>query len=84
MTTLHDIIMQDAEYCKNVQVTVNSCYGTVSIIDCDGEQEEIFLQGDDACQFISEAERLWDNLETITRQDAYAHLAKPYVDSYWN
>lgn len=79
-----DIIEADCEYLKNVYVEVISIYGTVCIKDTTGEKENIFLQGDEGSAFISEANRLYDEVQTVSQSECYLHLARPYVDCIWS
>lgn len=81
---LQDIIAQDVEYMKHVTVHVVSNYGTVTISDDTGANEDIFMQGDDAEQFISQVDRLWNELGDVSKGELELHLAKPYVDCLWN
>lgn len=71
---LSQIIRESAAYCANIDIEVDTAYETVAI------GEDIFLQGDDAAQFISEAHDLYNKARTVTMSDCYACVAKPYVD----
>lgn len=82
--TLSEIILNDAEYLKDVSILVESNYGHVTITDCTGHNEDIFLQDDDASVFISELYHLYNLTGDLTKSDISLHLAKIYVDSYWN
>lgn len=81
---IEDIISTDCEYMKNVSVHVVSIYGTVCIKDTTGEQEDIFMQGDEGNAFISEANRLYNEVQTVSLSECYLHLARPYVDCIWS
>jgi len=81
---LIDIVKADAAYMRHVVINVDTLHGWISIEDDFNVQDEIFLQGDDAEQFIQDAEILWNDLEHVTMDEVYAHLAKPYVDCIWN
>jgi hypothetical protein len=83
---LQDILHADAEYTRNsgVDVDIVSNYGTVTITDTTGENESIFLQGDDADAFISEVEQLWNETGDMDRDTIACALAKPYIECIWN
>ena len=81
---LQDIILSDAEYCKNVTVLVEYNYGYVTISDDTGKNDDIFLQGDDASDFISQLNHLYNLTGDLTEQDISLHLARQYIDCIWN
>ncbi|WP_397473776.1 hypothetical protein [Pusillimonas sp.] len=81
---LIDIVRRDAESMSDVLVVVDTAYETVSIQDCQNFLDEIFLQGDEAAEFIGEAQRLWDELQHVSMEQCYLYLAKPYTESIWN
>lgn len=82
--TLIEIIEADALYMKDVTVEVVSNYGTVCIKDAKGVQEDIFMQGDDAVEFISQRDLLWEETRVLTKGTIELHLAKSYVDNLWS
>jgi len=81
---LVDIIRKDAARMNDVTVHVDSRYGTVEITDNAGVHAAIFMQGDDAADFINEAESLWDKAGEVTLNDCYLFLARAYVDCLWD
>ena len=80
--TLLEIYRSHAEYVLNsgYRVVVDTRLDTVWITN-GVEEQSWFLQGQDASEFIAEAERIWAELQHITRVDMYLALAKPYIDS---
>jgi len=81
---LIDIIQQAADRMKNVRVDVRTNYGTVNIIDLTGVHESIFLQGDDATVFITNAEEAWHKAQHVTMSECFAWQAEQYVNNLWN
>ncbi len=81
---LEEIIEADARYCADVSVTICRKFGTVEIHDQSGEQEDIFLQGDDGDRFIAEFDSLVEKAPDVLFEDAIKHLAKPYVECIWH
>lgn len=77
MTTLKEIIEFDSKYVGDIEVEVDDRLPTVSI----GGEEGIFLQGHEAESFVDKAKWLYREVGTVTLEDCYRHLAKPYVDS---
>lgn len=77
MTSLKEIIEFDSKYVGDVQVEVDERLPTVSI----GGEDGIFLQGHEAEVFVDEAKKLYLDVGTVTLEDCYRHMAKPYVDS---
>lgn len=82
--TLTDIISDDVDYMRNVTVVTNSLYSNVSIIDETGEQESIFLEGDEAEEFFDEVNDLYLRAQTVLEDDCILSVAKSYVETYWN
>ena len=72
------VIRQQAEYLRDITIEVDEAFETVSITDDEGV--DIFLQGEDAAEFIAEAEKLWNEAGGVTEDEAYASIAVPYVD----
>ena len=83
---LQYILHADAEYALNsgAEVEILSNYGTVTITDTTGQNDDIFMQGDDADAFISEVEQLWNETGDMDRDTIACALVKPYIDSLWN
>lgn len=83
--TLEQIIALDAAFCDDVSVTICRSLQTVAIHDQSGAgHEDIFMQGDDACQFIDDLDTLIDLAPDCLFEHAIKHLAKPYVENIWN
>lgn len=81
---LIDIIRADQDRYTDMHVCADTIYGTVSIEDTNNFQDSIFLQGDDASEFISQAYVLYNELEHVTMSECYHHLAIPYAENLWN
>jgi len=81
---LSAIIKATAARMKFVRVDVASIRGTVRIVDLKGRHEDIFLQGDDAVTFITEAEQAWADCGDVTMGECYEWQAEQYVDNLWN
>lgn len=82
--TLAEIIAANVQYMRNVTVSVDTRYETVEISDDSGAQEEIFLQGQDAHEFIRESEDIWNQVGSVSIADVHLHMARCYVDNLWN
>ena len=82
---LQDILHADAEYTRNsgADVEINNSFGWVLISDTTGNQEDIFLQGHDAEEFISEVNRLWNEAGEMGQDSIACALAKEYIDCIW-
>jgi len=78
MVKLSDIIRQDAEYARNVNIEVDERRDTVAI----GPEDEtgIFLQGEDGYEFIVKARELYEKAQDVTMEECYASAARPYID----
>lgn len=74
-----------AEYTRNsgADVEILSICGTVCISDTTGQNDDIFMQGDDASAFIFEVEQLWDQTGDMDRNTIACALAKPYIENLW-
>lgn len=81
---LEEIIKADAAYCREVSVKVCRKHDTVEIRDVTGDQEDIYLQGEDGYEFIVKLDGLIDQAPDVTFEDVMKHMAKPYVDNYWH
>jgi len=75
--TLSDYIADTASRMRGVTVTVNSTLNTVSITDQHGL--DVFMQGDDAAQFIAERDRIYDTTGDLTLDVIESALAEPYA-----
>lgn len=82
--TLKKIIEADAFLMRDVDVTIDRRFRHVTIKDEEGEQEDIFLQGQDAEQFIDQFDALIEQAPDVLFVDAIKHLAKPYVECIWS
>lgn len=78
------ILKQDAKYVVNsgASVMVISSFPTVCI-SAKG-QDDIFMQGDDAKQFISEVETISNRCKRLNFDIIELALAKPYIDCIWS
>jgi hypothetical protein len=82
--TLEEIINTDAAYCRDVTVTICRKLPSVTIKDGAGEQEDIYMQGDDADQFLAEFDEIVKLAPDVLLADALKYLTKPYVDCLWH
>lgn len=81
---LKTIIEQSAARMAGVTVEYSQTMDTVCISDDSCEEEDIFMQGDDAVQFINEMNNLYEKIQTLDKDTIALHLALPYVDGIWN
>ncbi|MBB5409258.1 hypothetical protein HDG34_003199 [Paraburkholderia sp. HC6.4b] len=70
-----EIIRTSAWRVRNVTIDVNESMPTVAI------GENVFLQGEEADNFIEAAKGLYEQAQTVTMDDCYACVAHPYVES---
>lgn len=82
--TLSDIIRADAARMQGVTVTVNSQMETVCISDDMGVQDDIFMQGQDANEFVAQRDHLYEETGDIGMDVIELHLAHPYAETLWN
>lgn len=82
---LQDILHAHADYVRSTgaNVEIVSIYGTVCISDTTGKNEDIFMQGDDASDFISEVNRLWNKTGDMDKDTIACALAKQYIECLW-
>ena len=82
---IQDILHADAEYTRNsgADVEIVYIYGTVCISDTTGQNDDIFMQGNNASAFISEVEQLWHETGDMDRNAIACALAKPYIECIW-
>lgn len=71
---LYDILKQD--YSDEIVVDINFSYGHVTILDR-ANGESVFLQGDEASEFLADYKKLWDKLLPVRLIEC--HLARPYL-----
>lgn len=83
-TSIEAIIAQDAEHCADVSVRLCRKLPTVTIRDDTGAQEDIFMQGNDADEFIKALDGLIEQAPDATVDAALKHLARPYCECIWN
>ena len=86
MVTLTSIIQENAAYSSNsgVCVEVNTSMQWVSITDMTGSNGAIFMQGDEAGEFIDEIDSLYDQLQTIDKDTIALALARDYIENLWD
>ena len=68
---------------QDVSVTVCRKLPTVTIHDQSGINEDIFMQGDDAQEFIDAFDGLVEEAPDVLFVDALKHLALPWVEVAW-
>jgi hypothetical protein len=84
-TSIKTIIEQDAAFCQDVSVTICRTLPTVTIKDQSGINEDIFMQGEDAQEFIDALDGLVETApDDVLFADAMKHLALPWVECCWN
>lgn len=84
MTKATKFIRESAKRCERGGVSVewSLSFPTVSI-DAPGEKS-IFMQGDEADQFIEEIRKLCKRFPSLDEYTAALALAEPYADTLWN
>lgn len=82
--TLTEIILASASGMVNVTVETDSAMETVCISDDTGVQDDIFMQGEDASEFIDRCKALYEEAGDVTLGDVELHVASPYVENFWN
>lgn len=70
---------------SELSVDVSTTFETVNI-QCFKTQQDHFMQGSDAADFIAEAEKLMNNpeCEDFSWPDIYKYLAYPYAENLFN
>lgn len=76
--TLTDTILAAAGRMADVTVNIDNHLGTVCIST--PGQEDIFMQGDDAEQFIAAVDEMYDEAGDVTEDQCALCLAEPYTD----
>lgn len=85
MTNAKSVFTEMAGRIPEVSVKVSRSMETVCIRDVSGGFEDIFMQGDDAAQFIQELDDLIDRApDDLAFEDAIKSLAAPYCETLWN
>lgn len=81
--TLTEIIRQDAKWATDsgIDVKVDRGLGTVCITCPD--HDDIFMQGDDAEQFIAECRTRWETAGDVDMGLVELSVAKPYAETIW-
>ncbi|WP_233874948.1 hypothetical protein [Paraburkholderia adhaesiva] len=70
-----ELIRISAWHARNVSIDVNESMPIVAI------GENVFLQGEEADNFIEAARKLYKQAQTVTMDDCYACVAHPYVEN---
>ena len=84
-TSIKTIIEQDAEFCRDVNVTICRTLNTVKIHDDAGINQDILMEGEDAQEFISALDGLVETApDDISIGDAVKHLALPWCEACWH
>ena len=73
------IVRQQADYLRNCTIDVDEAFEWVSITDDEGM--DIYMQGEEAAEFIEEATKLWNTAGGVTEEECYASIAVAHVDS---
>lgn len=67
------------------EVDVDYGFGTVCIKDLsDDPWDDIFMQGEDASNFIEEVNNLYNRAGNLGLDEAEMYVALPYVETIWN
>lgn len=82
--TLTQLIRASAARMSDVTIDVRTNFETVCIKDDTGAHDDIFMQGDDARQFIDEARRGYNKSRYVSLDECYAWQAEEYVKNLWN
>lgn len=81
---LTKIIQDAAARMSSVTVELDHSYGTVTISDDEGVQDDIFMQGDDANLFLNEVDDLYQKAGDVTEDECALCAAESYVECLWN
>ena len=76
------VLKNAAKRMTGVFVDVDSSMGTVCIST--NGQDDIFMQGDDADQFIAECESLANRCKHLSPAIIELALAEPYAECIWS
>ena len=66
---------------ESIDVQICSGLPWVRITDTSGVHDEIFIQGDEAGNFIDEAKDLYSKVGTISMETALLCVAAPYAEN---
>lgn len=81
---LTDIIERNARpYFGHVQVDIDHFRGTVAITDLNHNHADIFMQGDDAIDFIDEYETARGEAPAVDDDLVALYVADPYIQALW-
>jgi hypothetical protein len=75
---LSEMIRTTAWRLRKVNIEVDTAFEHVAI------GQNVFLQGEEAGEFIEEAEKLWERAGDVGRDDCYAFLAAPIYETLEN
>lgn len=82
---LAKIVMDTANRVRDsITVEVDSSLPSVAIVDDSGQHDDLFMQGDEASQFIDEVDSLYEKAGTVGRDDAELCVAAPYAETLFN
>lgn len=83
---LIEIIKQQAEFSRNsyAEVTIDRCMPWVTIEDTTAHDEAIFLQGEDAEEFLARLDELENECPEADRDDIELSLAYSYIENLWS
>jgi hypothetical protein len=76
--TLSEMIRTTAWRMREVNIEVDTAFEHVAI------GQNIFMQGEEAGEFIDEAEKLWEKAGDVGKDDCYAFLAAPIYETLEN
>ncbi len=80
---LLEIHESQAKYVRDsgYSVEVKPAFSEVSMQHSEDTDCGVFLQGHEADEFLSQADRIYEELHMITMDDVIHSLAKPYIDN---
>lgn len=76
--TLSELVQASAARMAGVTIDIDSAHETVCISCAD--EDDIFMQGDDARSFITEVGSLYEKTGDMSMDDCAALVAEPYTD----
>lgn len=80
MSTLREILKEQAAYVKNSGFVVDVDFG-LSTVTIANNEDEIYLDGVDGAEYIEQATQIWEEAGDIGMNVALYSLAKQFVDS---
>lgn len=69
---------------SGVSVETDSAYSTVCISDDSGMNEDIFMQGEEADDFINEVNEVYEKVQTLGRGVIELYVAHEYTECLWS